>query len=36
MPGMKIYTKSEKTRLYRGAVVELILANHPLDCPICD
>lgn len=36
MPGMRIHTKSEKTRIHRGAVVEFILANHPLDCPICD
>lgn len=36
MPGMKIKTKSEKTRIHRGGVVEFILANHPLDCPICD
>ena len=36
MTGMRIHTKSEKTRIHRGAVVEFILANHPLDCPICD
>lgn len=36
IPGMRINTQSEKTRVYRGAVVEFILANHPLDCPICD
>lgn len=36
MPNMKINTKSEKTRIARGGVVEFILANHPLDCPICD
>lgn len=35
-PGMKIFTESEKTRLARGAVMEFLLANHPLDCPICD
>lgn len=35
-PNMKIYTESEKTRLARGAVMEFLLANHPLDCPICD
>lgn len=35
-PGMKVYTDSEKTRLARGAVMEFLLANHPLDCPICD
>jgi len=36
MPNMRINTKSEKTRLARGAVMEFLLANHPLDCPICD
>jgi NADH dehydrogenase (ubiquinone) Fe-S protein 1 len=35
-PGMKVFTDSEKTRLARGAVMEFLLANHPLDCPICD
>ena len=36
MPNMKINTKSEKTRIARGGVMEFLLANHPLDCPICD
>lgn len=36
MPGMRIQTNSEKTRIARGGVMEFILANHPLDCPICD
>lgn len=36
MAGMKINTKSEKTRIARGGVMEFLLANHPLDCPICD
>jgi NADH dehydrogenase (ubiquinone) Fe-S protein 1 len=36
MAGMKIFTKSEKTRVARGGVMEFLLANHPLDCPICD
>ncbi|CAD8076494.1 unnamed protein product [Paramecium sonneborni] len=35
-PGMRILTKSEKTRIARGGVMEFLLANHPLDCPICD
>lgn len=35
-PGMRIHTNSEKARVYRGAVMEFILANHPLDCPVCD
>jgi NADH dehydrogenase/NADH:ubiquinone oxidoreductase subunit G len=33
---MKIRTNSEAARLARGAVMEFLLANHPLDCPICD
>jgi NADH dehydrogenase (ubiquinone) Fe-S protein 1 len=36
MPGMRINTKSELTRIARGGVMEFLLANHPLDCPICD
>lgn len=36
MPGMRVKTKSEKTRVHRGSVMEFLLANHPLDCPICD
>jgi len=36
VPGMKIKTNSEKTRIHRGNVMEFLLANHPLDCPICD
>jgi len=35
-PDLKIITKSEKTRIARGGVMEFLLANHPLDCPICD
>jgi NADH dehydrogenase (ubiquinone) Fe-S protein 1 len=35
-PDIKIITKSEKTRIARGGVMEFLLANHPLDCPICD
>ena len=36
MAGMKINTKSEKTKVARGGVMEFLLMNHPLDCPICD
>lgn len=36
MPGMKVYTKSEKTRDAQRAVMAYLLINHPLDCPICD
>jgi NADH dehydrogenase (ubiquinone) Fe-S protein 1 len=36
MANMRIITNSEKTRIARGGVMEFLLANHPLDCPICD
>lgn len=36
MPGMKVFTKSEKTLAAQRAVMEFLLINHPLDCPICD
>jgi NADH-quinone oxidoreductase subunit G len=35
-PGMVIHTQSEKARSARHAVMEMLLINHPLDCPICD
>ena len=34
--GMKIYTKSDKAKNAQKAVMEFLLINHPLDCPICD
>ena len=34
--GMIVHTQSEKTLAARNAVMEFILINHPLDCPICD
>jgi NADH-quinone oxidoreductase subunit G len=34
--GMVVHTKSEKTLQARNAVMEFLLINHPLDCPICD
>lgn len=34
--GMKIYTKSAAARKSQEAVMEFLLINHPLDCPICD
>lgn len=34
--GMHIRTKSEKTIDAQEAVMEFLLINHPLDCPICD
>ncbi|MBI5727669.1 MAG: molybdopterin-dependent oxidoreductase [Ignavibacteriales bacterium] len=34
--GMVVSSQSEKTLAARNAVMEFILINHPLDCPICD
>ncbi|MDJ0868195.1 MAG: 2Fe-2S iron-sulfur cluster-binding protein [Myxococcota bacterium] len=34
--GMVIHTTSERVRRAREGVMELLLVNHPLDCPICD
>lgn len=36
MPNMKIFTNSPLVRKAREAVLEFLLLNHPLDCPICD
>lgn len=35
-PGMKISTKSPKTVEAQRSVMEFLLINHPLDCPVCD
>jgi NADH-quinone oxidoreductase subunit G len=35
-PGMEIYTNTPSVRKTREAVLESLLINHPLDCPICD
>lgn len=35
-PNMGIRTEGEMTEECRKGVMELLLANHPLDCPICD
>jgi NADH-quinone oxidoreductase subunit G len=34
--GMKIHTRSEKAIGAQRSVMEFLLINHPLDCPICD
>ena len=34
--GMIVHTNSQKTLTARNAVMEFLLINHPLDCPICD
>ena len=36
MNGMNIFTKSPVTISYQKKVMEFLLINHPLDCPICD
>lgn len=36
MQDMVVYTNSDKVKQGRKAVIEFILANHPLDCPTCD
>lgn len=35
-PEMKVNTKSEKAMAAQRDVMEFLLINHPLDCPICD
>jgi NADH-quinone oxidoreductase subunit G len=35
-PGMEIYTDTPAVKLMRQGVLEFLLINHPLDCPICD
>jgi NADH-quinone oxidoreductase subunit G len=34
--GMKVFTKSPRAVGAQRAVVEFLLVNHPLDCPVCD
>jgi NADH-quinone oxidoreductase subunit G len=35
-PGMEIYTSTPGVKQMREGVLEFLLINHPLDCPICD
>jgi NADH-quinone oxidoreductase subunit G len=35
-PGMEIYTNTPGVKQLREGVLEFLLINHPLDCPICD
>jgi NADH-quinone oxidoreductase subunit G len=35
-PGMEIYTNTPSVEQMRAGVLEFLLINHPLDCPICD
>jgi len=34
--GMVVTTDSDEIRQARKSMVELLLGNHPLDCPVCD
>jgi NADH-quinone oxidoreductase chain G len=36
MEGMQIFTHTPLVKKAREAVLEFLLLNHPLDCPICD
>lgn len=36
MDGMQVVTRSEKALKSQRNVMEFLLINHPLDCPICD
>lgn len=36
MPNMNIFTDTPLVRKAREGVLEFLLLNHPLDCPICD
>src|SRR6266550_2711782 len=35
-PGLEIYTNTPNVKQMREGVLEFLLINHPLDCPICD
>jgi len=34
--GMKVWTQSAQAKQAQASVMEFLLINHPLDCPICD
>jgi NADH-quinone oxidoreductase subunit G len=34
--GMVVHTRSERVKIAQESVVEFLLVNHPLDCPVCD
>jgi NADH-quinone oxidoreductase subunit G len=34
--GMVVYTETERVKTAQQSVVEFLLINHPLDCPVCD
>jgi NADH-quinone oxidoreductase subunit G len=35
-PGMKVDTESETVKKVQDGILEFLLINHPLDCPVCD
>jgi NADH-quinone oxidoreductase subunit G len=35
-PGMEVVTDSDKVKKAQDGVLEFLLINHPLDCPVCD
>lgn len=35
-PDMKVDTQSPSVKRMQEGILELLLANHPLDCPVCD
>ena len=35
-PGMRVWTSTPMVKKAREGVMSFLLANHPLDCPICD
>ena len=35
-PDMKVETESPTAKRAQEGIIELLLANHPLDCPVCD
>ncbi len=34
--GMVVYSRTDRVQAAQEAVVEFLLVNHPLDCPVCD
>jgi NADH-quinone oxidoreductase subunit G len=34
--GMVVFTRNERVKKAQAAVLEFLLLNHPIDCPICD
>ncbi|MBV9606282.1 MAG: NADH-quinone oxidoreductase subunit NuoG [Solirubrobacterales bacterium] len=34
--GMVVHTQTERVHHAQNAIVEFLLVNHPLDCPVCD